>query len=476
VSEPAHLGQLARDLRAGRCTSAELVQRSLSRAAETAPLNAFVSLDQAAALGAARTADRELASGRDRGPLHGIPVAVKDNICTADLATRCGSRILDGFVPGYDATAVARLREAGAVIVGKTNLDEFGMGSSSETSIDGPVRNPRDPSRVAGGSSGGSAAAVAAGVVPVALGTDTGGSVRQPASLCGVVGLKPSWGRVSRFGLVAFGSSLDQVGPIAGDVEGAALALQVMAGQDARDATSSDRPVPDLAAALAAPAGPLRIGIPRETLDGLDQEPADLLRQALAAAGAEIVEVALPHVRFAVAAYYVLASAEASSNLARFDGIRYGRRSCPPGGELRETYVASRTSGFGSEVKRRIMLGTFALSAGYAERYYGRAQAARRAIGRDFDAALAGVDLLAGMTSPCVAWPLGEKLDDPLAMYLSDVFTIPASLAGLPAISIPVGQDRSGLPWGLQLTGRAFGEGPMVAAAARIEAALGGGA
>ena len=465
----ATIQELAAALRAGSITSSQLVHRSLARADEQTGLNAFLSLDRRGAPEAARAADRELRDGRDRGPLHGIPVAVKDNICAAGLPTTCGSRLLEGFVPSWDATAVARLRRAGAVVIGKTNLDEFGMGSSGENSAFGPVLNPLDRSRVAGGSSSGSAAAVAAGVVPLALGTDTGGSVRQPAALCGVVGLKPGWGRVSRSGLVAFGSSLDQVGPLAADVAGVALALRAMAGHDAHDATSDRWPVDDYAAGLEARPGGLRVGVPGQHVAALAPEAREVLFAALDREGVTRVEVDLPHTEFAVAAYYVLASAEASSNLARFDGIRYGGRVQGPDSTLQQLYLDSRTQGFGPEVKRRIMLGTFALSAGYSEAYYGRALAAREAVSADYRSAFEQVDVIAGLTSPTTAWPLGERLDDPLRMYLSDAFTIPASLAGLPALSIPAGADALGLPWGLQLTAPLRAEAALLRSATALE-------
>ncbi len=467
---PDRLEELGAALRDGSTSVRELTGRSLARARAAADLNAFLSLDDEGALATAARLDRELEGGRDRGPLHGIPIAVKDNLCAAGLPTTCGSRLLEGFVPAWDATAVARLRDAGAVVIGKTNLDEFGMGSSNENSAYGPVRNPLDPGRVAGGSSGGSAAAVAAGVVPLALGTDTGGSVRQPAALCGVVGLKPGWGRVSRYGLVAFGSSLDQIGPIAADVAGVAAALRAMAGVDPRDSTSDAAPVEDYLDGLDAPVR-VRVGVPRQYVEGLDAGARSALEAALERPGVERVEVELPHTEFALAAYYVLASAEASSNLARFDGIRYGRRAARPDAALEEVYVSSRTGGLGPEVRRRILLGTFALSAGYQEAYYGRALAARRAVAADFDAAFAEVDLVAGPTSPTTAWPLGERIDDPVRMYLSDAFTIPASLAGLPAISIPAGRDPSGLPRGLQLVGPSRSEAALLRAARLVEGA-----
>ncbi len=464
-------GALAADLRTGAATSRDLTTRALD-AAEASPLGAFLTVDREGALAAADAADAELSDGRDRGPLHGLPIAVKDNLCTRGLRTTCASRFLEGWVPPYDATVVTRLRAAGAVIVGKTNMDEFAMGSSNENSAFGPVRHPVDPERVPGGSSGGSAVAVAAGIVPLALGSDTGGSVRQPASLCGVVGLRPTYGRVSRSGLIAFASSLDQVGPVAADVAGAAALYDVVAGPDPLDSTCSDRPPAHASTAAATPGdAPVRVGLPAQYLEGLSGEARGVLDAALDVPGFEVVGVELPHTEYAVAAYYVLASAEASSNLARFDGIRYGRRVQRPGATLEDVYVESRTAGFGAEVQRRIMLGTFALSAGYYDAYYGKAERARRAVTADFEAAFAGVDVIASLTSPTTAFPLGARTADPLAMYLSDVFTIPASLAGLPSISVPVGVDGDGLPWGLQLTAPAFAEAPLFAAAARVEAA-----
>jgi len=464
------LDEMAAALRTGGCSASELTEQALARADEHRQLNAFLSLDPERARKAAKQVDDELATGLDRGPLHGIPVAIKDNICTEGLRTTCGSQFLDNFVPPYDATVVQRLREAGAVIIGKTNLDEFAMGSSNENSSYGPVLNPIDTTRVPGGSSGGSAAVVAAGIVPLSLGSDTGGSVRQPASLCGVVGVKPTYGRVSRSGLVAFGSSLDQVGPFATSVKGAASLLQVIAGGDPMDATCPDQPIDDWARALDAPAQAIRVGLPAEyTADLNDEARAALMAPLEAMDNVELVEVSLPHTRFAIAAYYVLASAEASANLARFDGIRYGVRVAEPGADLQEVYVASRTAGFGPEVKRRIMLGTFALSAGYYDAYYGKAQQARAAILADFDAAFEQVDVIASLTSPTTAFELDARTEDPLAMYLSDIFTVPSSLAGLPAISVPAGTDAEGLPWGLQVLAPHWSEDVMFRFAARVE-------
>ena len=457
----------AQALRRGEVTAQELAERALARAEEQAHLGAFLALDPAAPRRAAAL-DAEAAAGRWRGPLHGLPVAIKDNLCTTDLPTTAGSRLLAGYHPPYDAHAVERLVAAGAVVIGKTNLDEFGMGSSNEHSAWFPARNPLDPTRSPGGSSGGSAAAVAAGIVPLALGSDTGGSVRQPASFCGVVGVKPTWGRVSRRGLVAFASSLDTVGVIASDVGGAAWALEAIAGEDPGDATSARRPAP-----VWAPGSdePLRVGLPTEYLDELEPLVSEALRGALrSCAGVDVVDITLPHARFGVPAYCVPAMAEASSNLSRYDGLRYGQRS--PGEDLEAVVRRSRSEGFGAEVQRRILLGTYALSAGYQERYYLQAVRARDAVAADFDAAWARVDLVAAPTSPTTAFPLGSRRS-PLEMYRSDVFTVGASLAGLPAVSVPVGRDEAGLPRGLQLIGPAWSEERLLAAADRV--ARGGG-
>ncbi len=424
----------------------------------------------------ARAVDARIAAG-DAGTLAGLPIALKDNLLTAGLATTAGSRILEGFVPARDATVVARIRAAGAVILCKTNLDEFAMGSSTENSAFGPTRNPWDLTRVAGGSSGGSAAAVAAGLAPIALGSDTGGSVRQPAAFCGVVGLKPTYGRVSRFGLVAFGSSLDQIGPMSATVAGCALTLGVIAGGDPADSTSSSLPVPDYRAGLGEGVAGLRIGIAREYFDAnLDPQIAGAMRAAsaaLVAAGARVEEVSLPNTRYSVPAYYLVATAEASSNLARYDGVRYGLRAAGSH-SVGQMYRATRGEGFGDEVKRRIMLGTFALSAGYHDAFYGKAQRVRTLLRGDFERVFAaGVDLLLCPTTPTVAFRIGEKVDDPLAMYLSDVYTATANLAGVPAISVPAGTSAEGLPIGAQLLGADFSEAKLLRGAAVIEAALG---
>jgi aspartyl-tRNA(Asn)/glutamyl-tRNA(Gln) amidotransferase subunit A len=404
--------------------------------------------------------DAAIAAGRPGGPLAGVPVAIKDLIDIEGVPTTCGSRILEGYRPPFTATVVERLEAAGAVVLGKTNMDEFAMGSSNENSAYKPTRNPWDVTRVPGGSSGGSAAAVAAGMAPLSLGSDTGGSIRQPAALCGVVGLKPTYGRVSRYGLVAFASSLDQIGPFARTVEDCALAASVLFGPDDRDATSAGREVPDFTAALAGGAKGLRIGVPWGFLEkGVDAATLSAFRDALAAlesAGALVVPVELPHAGHAIATYYIVATAEASSNLARYDGVRYGLR-VDAGRDLRETYGRTRDRGFGAEVKRRIILGTFVLSSGYHDAYYVRAQKVRTLIRRDFEQAFESCDVVATPTTPSPAFRFGEKTDDPLAMYLADVFTVPANLAGIPGLSVPCG-FADGLPVGLQFLGRAFDE------------------
>jgi aspartyl-tRNA(Asn)/glutamyl-tRNA(Gln) amidotransferase subunit A len=461
-------------LRAREFTAGELAREALAFAqAENPKTNAYLHFSEERALAAAREVDRRLAAGEDPGPLGGVPLAVKDVIVTRGVRTTCASRLLEHFVPPYDATAVARIERAGGVILGKTNCDEFAMGSSNENSAFGPVRNPAALDRVPGGSSGGSAAVTAQGTAVAALGSDTGGSVRQPASFCGVVGVKPTYGRVSRYGLVAFASSLDQVGPFARDVEGAALLLGVIAGADPADATAVDRPVPDYAAALRGGVDGLRIGIPAEYfVEGLDPEVEAAVREAIAVLerlGARPQPVSLPHTDYGLAVYYLVAPAECSSNLARYDGVKYGLR-VPGTRDLVEMTSATRAAGFGAEVKRRIMLGTYALSAGYYDAYYGRAQRVRTLVRRDFEAAFSRVDLIAAPTTPGVAFKLGEK-EDPLAMYLNDVFTVPSSLAGLPGVSVPAGFTAAGLPVGLQLVGRAFDEATVLRAAWAYEQA-----
>uniref|UniRef100_A0A832EI59 Glutamyl-tRNA(Gln) amidotransferase subunit A n=1 Tax=Desulfacinum infernum TaxID=35837 RepID=A0A832EI59_9BACT len=407
-------------------------------------------------------------------PLAGIPIAVKDVLCTEGIRTTCGSKILENFFPPYDATVVSRLKSSGAILLGKTNMDEFAMGSSNENSAFGPARNPWDPTRVPGGSSGGSAAAVAADLCAAALGTDTGGSIRQPASFCGIVGLKPTYGRVSRYGLVAFASSLDQVGPMTKDVRDAALLLSVLAGHDPKDSTSIDHPVDDYAAAVEAPIRGLRIGMPKEYfIEGMDPDVADATHKACRLfqdLGAELVEVSLPHTAYGVAAYYIIAPAEASSNLARYDGVKYGYR-FPEARDLMTMYKESRSRGFGAEVKRRIMLGTYCLSAGYYDAYYRKASQVRTLIRRDFTEAFQKCDVLVAPVSPTAAFKIGEKTENPLQMYLNDVFTLPASLAGIPGLSLPCGYTTEGLPIGLQILGPPLGEATVLRAAYHFEQA-----
>jgi aspartyl-tRNA(Asn)/glutamyl-tRNA(Gln) amidotransferase subunit A len=436
-------------------------------------LGAYLTVTREPALAAAEAAGTRYREGRPRGPLDGVPLVYKDNLCTRGIRTTCASRILEAFVPPYDATVVARLAAAGAVMLGKANLDEFAMGSSTENSAFQLTRNPWDPGRVPGGSSGGSAAAVAAGLAAGGLGSDTGGSIRQPAAFCGVVGVKPTYGRVSRSGLVAFASSLDQIGPLARDVTDAAILLREIAGQDPLDATSVDEPVPDYVTALAAGVAGLRIGVPDEyTVEGMDPEVEAAVRAAvevLRDLGATIEPVSLPTTVHGVATYYLVAPAEASSNLARYDGVKYGLR-VPGGKDLIDMVSRTRAAGFGPEVKRRIMLGTYALSAGYHDAYYGQAQKVRTLVRQDFDRAFARVDLIAAPTTPGAAFRHGEKAD-PLAMYLNDVFTIPASMAGIPAVSVPCGFTAAGLPIGLQLIGRPFAEPTLLRVAHAYEQA-----
>jgi aspartyl-tRNA(Asn)/glutamyl-tRNA(Gln) amidotransferase subunit A len=481
MSQDTTAALLAR-MNAGETTSEEIVAGLLVRAEHAKRLNVFVHLDADRILAQARTIDRRRKAGEPLGPLAGIPVAIKDVLCVQGEPTTCGSRMLRDFRPPYDATVIARLRAAGAILFGKTNMDEFAMGSSTENSAYGPTLNPWDESRVPGGSSGGSAAAVAAGLAPLSLGSDTGGSIRQPAAVCGVLGLKPTYGRVSRYGLIAFASSLDQIGPFAHDLTDAALLLKVIAGHDPNDSTSVDEPVPDYTATLDTPPESLRIGVVREFFgEGLDPEVAAAVREAVKVyeqAGATIKEVSLPHSRYGVPAYYIVAPAECSSNLARYDGTTYGHRAedfSPryPGEEdiapLVRMMMVSRAEGFGPEVKRRIMLGTFALSAGYADQYYNKALQVRRKIRGDFDAAFREVDVLLGPTSPTPAFKLGERTANPLAMYLSDIYTITANLAGIPGLSIPCGQTRDNLPIGLQLLAAPFAEETLLRTARVFE-------
>jgi len=464
--------EMRRLLDSGDLSAVALTESFLQRIQEVdADINAFIRVTGEEALRAAENADSRLRQGKT-APLTGIPLALKDILLTEGTATTCASHILEGFLPPYDGTAVRRLREQGAVFLGKLNMDEFAMGSSNENSAFGPVKNPWDQNRVAGGSSGGSAAAVAARMAAGTLGTDTGGSIRQPASHCGVVGLKPTYGRVSRYGVIAYASSLDQVGPLARDVEDCALLLQAIAGHDSRDATSVDTPVPDYLADLKKGVKGLRIGCPKEYfIDGLDNDVASSLRTAIQTyrkLGAETVDISLPHTDYAVACYYLIATAEASSNLARYDGVRFGNR-IDSGKGLLDMYRDTRAKGFGTEVKRRIMLGTFALSSGYYDAYYLKAQKVRTLIREDFTAAFDEVDLILAPVAPTPAFSLGEKIDNPLQMYLSDIFTIPVNLAGTCAISLPCGFSRGDLPIGMQLIGKPFAETTLLRAAWSFE-------
>ena len=468
-------GEIARDVREGASSAQREVEIALAAIrARNDELNVFLYVDESGARAAAQRVDEAIARGEEVGPLAGVPVALKDNLCQRGIPTTCSSRILEGWRPPYSATVVERLLSAGAVPVGKTNLDEFAMGSSTETSAFGPTRNPLDPSRVPGGSSGGSAAAVAAGMTPLALGSDTGGSIRQPAALCGIVGLKPTYGLVSRYGLIAFASSLDQIGPLSRSVSDAALLLEVIAGHDARDSTSLPEPAPSLRDHLDDGVAGRRIGVVRELIDGADPEvvaSVERAGEALRAAGAELVPLSIPELRLGLSAYYLIAPAEASSNLARFDGVRYGLR--VDAEDVAAMNEATRTAGFGAEVKRRIMLGTYALSAGYYDAYYGQALKVRTQMIEAFRRAYLEVDLLVGATTPTVAFPFGSKTANPMSMYLSDVFTIPTNLAGEAAISVPFGVGEGGLPVGVQLLGPGRSEARLLAAARVLELAEG---
>jgi aspartyl-tRNA(Asn)/glutamyl-tRNA(Gln) amidotransferase subunit A len=462
-------------LQKGDASVQSQTEASLARIAATEPeLNAFVRVTPERARADISRLEVELSAGKPLGPLAGVPVAIKDNLCTKGIPTTCSSRMLEHFVPPYESTVTQRLWDAGAVLVGKTNLDEFAMGSSTETSAFGTTRNPWDVSRVPGGSSGGSAAAVASGQCLVALGSDTGGSIRQPASFCGVVGLKPTYGRVSRWGLVAFASSLDQVGPFSRTVADAAAVLQVIAGHDPRDATSLDVPVPNYLAGLEKPIRGLRVGILKEAFaEGLNSEvkaSVEAAAQQLEGLGCELVEVSCPQFKAGIATYYVIAPSEASANLARYDGVKYGHRSAEAD-SLSTMTALSRAEGFGPEVQRRILIGTYALSAGYVEAFYKKAQQVRTLIRREFDRAFEQVDVLLTPTAPTTAFQPGEHANDPLAMYLADLLTIPANLAGLPAISVPCGFDSKGLPIGLQLMAPVLEEEPLLRVAHQYERA-----
>ncbi len=462
---------IAAGIRGGELSAVGVLEEHLDRIAEReGDVHAFNFVMEDHARARAAEIDRLVAAGGDPGPLAGVPVALKDLLCTRGVPTTCSSRILEGWLPPYDATVVTRLSEAGAVFVGKSNMDEFAMGSSTEHSAFGPTRNPHDLSRVPGGSSGGSAAAVAAGFAPLALGSDTGGSIRQPAALCGVVGAKPTYGLVSRYGLIAFASSLDQIGPIATTVADAALLLDCISGHDALDSTSLPGHHPPASSHLGRGAEGLRVGVIAELAktDGIGADVAARVSEAadaLAGAGAKVEEISVPAVRYGLSAYYMIAPAEASSNLARYDGVRYGLR--VPGADITEMYMATREAGFGPEVKRRVMLGTYALSAGYYDAYYGKAQKVRTLIIRDFEEAYRSFDVLLSPTSPTTAFPLGARTSDPLTMYLSDVCTIPSNLAGHPAVSVPFGTGDDGLPVGVQVLAPALGE-PIMFQVARV--------
>lgn len=472
VARPAH--ELAADVAGGSLRASDVIDAFLQRiAAADAGLNAFIEVYADAARQRAADLDRERRAGRRLGPLAGLPVALKDAYAHFGKETSCASRILRGFRAPYTATAVERLEQADAIIIGRTNMDEFAMGSSTEHSVYGPTRNPFDRTRTPGGSSGGSAAAVAARMAPLALGSDTGGSVRQPAAFCGTCGLKPTYGRISRFGLVAYASSLDHVAPFAGNALDLALILATLAGDDPRDSTSLAVPVPDYAAACRDDLAGLRLGVPAEYFaDGVEPQIEAAVRAAievLANAGASVREVSLPHTRHAVAAYYLIATAEASSNLARYDGVRFGWRAPDTDHDLATMYRRTRSAGFGDEVKRRILLGTFCLSEGYHDAYYRKASQVRTLIAADFDAVFASCDALLTPTSPIPAFAIGAKVDDPLAMYLCDALTTPANLAGVPGLSVPCGMTDDGLPIGLQILGPALGESTLLRIAAAYQ-------
>jgi aspartyl-tRNA(Asn)/glutamyl-tRNA(Gln) amidotransferase subunit A len=460
-------------IRERQFTAARLVDEFYKKiTAEDPEIQAYLAICEDRAMKQARHIDDLADRGEPLPPLAGIPVAIKDALVTKGVRTTAGSRILENFIPPYDCTAVARLEAAGAIILGKTNCDEFAMGSSNENSAYGPVRNPRDKTRVPGGSSGGSAAAVAAGTAVAALGSDTGGSIRQPAAFCGVVGLMPTYGRVSRYGLIAFASSLDHIGPLSKTVKDAAIVLRYIAGRDPQDSTSADVPVPDYEQEIGKPVKGLRLGVPREYFaEGLDAEvraAVEAAIQQLAKDGCEIVPISLPHTPYAIPTYYVIATAEASANLARYDGVRYGYRS-RQARTLSEMYRKSRDEAFGAEVKRRIMLGTYALSSGYYDAYYLKAQKVRTLLARDFEEAFLKVDAIVTPTTPTPAFKLGEKADDPLAMYLADIYTVVADLVGVPGISVPCGQTKARLPIGLQILGKHFDENTVLRLAHAVE-------
>ncbi len=476
MAVPSTATEIAAAVRSGGTTAVEVLEQHLVSIGEReSEIHAFNLVTVDAARERAAAIDAAVAAGHDPGPLAGVPVALKDNMCTRGVPTTCSSKILEGWAPPYDGTAVSLLASAGAVMIGKTNLDEFAMGSSTENSAFGPTRNPLDPTRVPGGSSGGSAAAVAAGFAAMSFGSDTGGSIRQPAALCGVVGVKPTYGRVSRYGLVAFASSLDQIGPFTHTVADAALALQVVCGHDPLDSTSIPEPLPDFSAVLDRGVDGVRVGRITDLPAGADPDVAERVELAfdvLRAAGATIVDVEVPAFTYGLTAYYLIAPAEASSNLARYDGVRYGLR--VDADDTNAMYSATRTAGFGAEVKRRILLGTYALSAGYYDAYYGKALRIRRLMANDFAAAYERCDVLLTPTSPSVAFPFGSKTDNPLAMYLCDTYTIPSNLTGDPAMSVPFGTGADGLPVGVQILAHALDEPVMLQVAAELERAAGG--
>jgi aspartyl-tRNA(Asn)/glutamyl-tRNA(Gln) amidotransferase subunit A len=467
-------GEIQGSVARGEVTAEAVCRGALERIGKLNPkLKIFLAVDEAGSLEAARAVDKKRAGGAALGPLAGVPVALKDNLCTQGFPTTCASKILDGWKPPYNATVVERLLAADAVVMGKANMDEFAMGSSCENSAFHPTYNPWNPEYVVGGSSGGAAASVAAGLTPLALGSDTGGSIRQPAALCGVMGFKPTYGRVSRYGLMAFASSLDQIGPFARTAEDTARLMSVISGHDQRDSTSAEWAVPDYLAQVKGDLKGLKVGLPQEYYgEGLDPEvraALDAAKKVWQDAGAKFVDVSLPHTPYCLAVYYLVATAEASSNLARYDGVQYGLR--VDADHLIAMYGATRAAGFGPEVKRRIMLGTYALSAGYYDAYYKKALQVRTLIQRDFTTALQTCDLIFTPTSPTPAFKLGERLDDPLAMYLSDIYTISVNLAGLPGLSVPCGFTQAGLPVGLQLIGPAFGESKLLQAAQAYQTA-----
>ena len=460
------------DLLARKTSAEEIAREALQFAeAENPKTNAYLTFAPERAIAAARAVDQKIAAGEDPGPLAGVPIAIKDVILTRGLRTTCASRMLENYIPPYDATAVIRIEQAGGVILGKTNCDEFAMGSSNENSAFGPVRNPVALDRVPGGSSGGSAAVVSQGTAVLSLGSDTGGSIRQPASFCGVTGVTPTYGRVSRYGLTAFASSLDHIGPFSRTVRDSARLLQVMAGRDEMDSTSAFAPVPDYVAALDGNIRGMKIGVPKEFFDGLASDTGDVIQaaiQTLQKLGCEIREIRLPHTPYAVGCYYIICTAEASSNLARYDGVRYTRRSAAAG-SLQEMYRQTRDEGFGAECKRRIMLGTYVLSSGYYDAYYLKAQKVRALVARDYAQAFEQVDAIVGPVSPIPAFKLGEKVDDPTSMYLSDIYTVTGDLAGVPCMSVPAGKTPDGLPVGLQVIANHFNETAMFRVADAFE-------